>query len=252
MDALFRSRCLELETGKIVVVPCIDMANHSSATAKARYEANSRGELVLSLREGCTVSQDDDVTINYGEKSAAEMLFTYGFVDPDSSVDSLTIQLEPLPDDPLAKAKLYSFGKQPTLIVSSEGWSCPFAYFASLNEEDGLEFRLLQETGGSQELRVFWMGHDVNDKTGYFETLIQEHDLADVLRLRAVTIVVDRLQVQLDRLGAVAFAETTGPASILVRQDCVKAAAELRYRESQLLQRAIEVVEEEVRTGLEQ
>ena len=234
------------------MAPCIDMANHSSATAKARYEANSKGELVLSLREGCTVSEDDEVTINYGDKSAAEMLFTYGFVDPDSSVDSLMIPLEPLPDDPLAKAKLYSFGKQPTLIVSSSGWSCPFAYLASLNEEDGLEFRLLQETQGSQELRVFWMGNDITDRTEHFETLIQYHDLADVLRLRAVTIVLDRLRLQLDRLGDVAFAETTGPVPNLLREECVKAAAELRYRESQLLQRVMEVVAKEVRTGLTQ
>lgn len=251
MDALFRSRCLELSNGQSVMIPCIDMANHSATGATARYEANSQDQLVLTLREGCTVREGQEITISYGEKSAAEMLFSYGFIDVNSGVNSLVIPLKIQQDDPLAKAKLFSFGKPPTITIflNNHGkacWESPFAYYASLNEEDGLEFKVLQETGGFQELKVFWAGADVTERTGAFETHIQNHPQKDVFNLRAVSIVLDHVQLQLASLSDGGLMDTHTPAPPIFREECIAAASELRKQERQLLENALEVFDEEV------
>lgn len=250
-DAWYRSRCLELSNGRPAMVPCVDMANHSR-NPTARYDTNDQDELVLSLRDNCGVSAGDEITIDYGEKSAAEMLFSYGFIDPDSASGSLVLPLEPLAGDPLAKAKLYSFGKAPTIAFrqDEEGgvrWTSPFAYFACLNEEDGLEFRVLQETGGAQQLRVFWGELDVADKVDAFEDLIQEHPLCDVFKLRVVSVLIDKVQDQLKRLANGVSTDMQDLVPTLLRKECVEAASELRARETGLLERALEVLSEEVR-----
>ncbi|KAJ2893933.1 uncharacterized protein MKZ38_008069 [Zalerion maritima] len=250
VDALFRSRCLELSNGHSVMVPCVDMANHSFKSPTARFEWNQKGELALFLREGCTVPKGDEITINYGEKSAAEMLFSYGFIDQESAKDGLVLPLNPLPDDPLAKAKLFVFGKAPTVSISRDGqgnvhWLSPFAYLASLNEEDGLEFRVLQETGGSQHLKVFWGEADVTEKPETFKTLIQDHSICEVFKLRAVSIVLDHIESQLAQLGGGVALEGLDPVPPLLRGECIKAASELRDRESRLLESALEVLNEE-------
>ena len=253
LDALYRSRCLELPRSGESMVPCIDMLNHS-ASPSAYYEENAKDEVILLPRPGITVSKDAEITISYGDaKSAAEMLFSYGFVDPQSTADSLVLPLRPFPDDPLAKAKLVAFGQAPKIHVAREGngsirWASEFAYLMCINEEDGLEFRILQETDGSQQLRVFWQDEDVTDRTSDFETLIQTHPLAAVLRLRVVTIIQESLEAQLERLRS---SPDPSPDSgqNMQRADCVQSAAILRQVETSLLGNAVEALEEEVSTA---
>jgi hypothetical protein len=70
-----------------------------------------------------------------------------------------------------------------------------------LNEEDGLEFRMLQQTDGLRShLKVFWLGSDVTDATSTFESLISHHPLRDVFKLRAIALLQDRIRQQLERL----------------------------------------------------
>ncbi|KAL2159660.1 hypothetical protein VTH06DRAFT_2229 [Thermothelomyces fergusii] len=270
LDGLYRSRCLELPRSGESMVPCIDMINHS-AVASAYYDENSRNEVVLRLRPGATVSRGDEITINYGDaKSAAEMLFNYGFIDPESTIDSLVLPLAPFPDDPLAKAKLVAFGEPPRIHVSrgrgdgpggaDEGtsaqtrWTSAFAYLMCVNEEDGLEFRVLQQTDGEQQLRVFWQDEDVTERVRDFETLIRTHPLAAVLRLRVVTVVEEALRAQLERLRSAPAApapsvppggEQEGASAPQLREDCVRAAAMLRDIEADILEDAINMLDRE-------
>lgn len=310
LDALYRSRCLELPRSGESMVPCIDMINHA-AEPSAYYEENSKDEVVLLPRPGAALAQGKEITISYGAgKSAAEMLFSYGFIDPSSTTDSLVLPLAPFPDDPLAKAKLVAFGQAPQIHVArgppSQGagqaesdeqkqqeekdgdsgihWTSPFVHLMCANEEDGLEFRILQQTDGAQQLCVFWQGEDVTERTGEFEVLVRQHPLAAIFRLRVVTVVQEALQTQLERLGeTTASASSIGlensststsistPAGVAdnvaadptrvdargggggavvgsqPRTECVRAAAALRELEMNILEDCIGKLENEVR-----
>jgi hypothetical protein len=205
VDAWYRSRSLELPDIGQCMVPVLDMVNHSSQP-NAYYEHASSNGVSLLMRPDKLLEVGSEITISYGDvKSEAEMLFSYGFIDEQSINKSLTLTLEPFPDDPLGKAKTAAFGRPLVLRVSIEQddvqWECPFLYFMLLNEEDGLEFRMLQQTDGTRsQLKVFWQGSDVTDATNTFESLISNHPLSDVFNLRAMALLQDRLRQQLERL----------------------------------------------------
>lgn len=221
-DAWYRSRSLELPQSGEAMVPCLDMANHSAAPT-AYYEQTDDGDVLLLLRPEQTVSADDEITISYGtDKSAAEMFFSYGFIPSplSSSTSSLTLPLLPPIDDPLARAKLACYPHPPTLhiissTVSSSSSSstpamptitAPFAYLLALNQEDGLDFKTLQETAtdGSttRALRTFWQDVDVSDRTASFENLIATHPLHEVFALRVGALLAARVAEQMQRLMA--------------------------------------------------
>jgi hypothetical protein len=205
LDAWFRSRSLELPNAGESMVPCLDMANHSSQP-NAYYEQTSKDGVNLLLRPDVELDVSSEITISYGDtKSEAEMLFSYGFIDERSATKSLVLPLQPFPDDPLGKAKLAAFVGQPIVQISTNldlvEWECPFVYLMCLNEEDGLEFKvLLQNDGSRSHLRVFWQGSDVTDVTDTFKSLIESHALRDVFKLRAVTLLHERIREQLEQL----------------------------------------------------
>ncbi|WQF88812.1 Putative SET domain-containing protein [Colletotrichum destructivum] len=252
VDAWFRSRCLELPKSGEAMVPVLDLANHSSE-ANAYYEENGKDEVVLLLRPGCRVSSGEEMTISYGDaKSGAEMLFSYGFIDPVSAADRMTLPLMPLEDDPLGKAKLHIFKGPPTVeFVRTNGsfsWESPFAYIMCLNEEDGLLFRVLQDTDGSRELRLFWQEEDVTATTTSFDQHINGHPLAQIFRLRVVTILQDLAVAQLERLNIAAPLEHLDESKNeggLVNKACISAASTLRGQETVLLETAVEALEEQ-------
>lgn len=204
LDAWYRSRVLELPVSGPSMVPCIDMANHS-VDANARYDENSQDDVVLLLCDGSQVTEEQEITISYGsEKSAAEMLFSYGFLDASSAARSLTLPLGPLPGDPLGKAKAHVFPGSPSVrlrqVDGNVEWTSPFAYLMCLNQEDGLAFKVLQSSDASEELRIFWQEEDVTDRVISFGTLIAEHHLRDVFKLRVNVVVSQRLEEQLQQL----------------------------------------------------
>jgi len=252
LDALYRSRCLELPISGESMVPCIDMINHS-AIPTAFYDQNSDHQVLLLLRPGMTVPKGGEVTISYGDaKSPAEMLFSYGFIDPSSTADSLVLPLEPFPDDPLAKAKLVAFGESPKIHVARDNgcvWKSPFAYLMCVNEEDGLEFRVLQDSEGGRQLRVFWQDEDVTSKTADFESVIQSHPLNALFRLRVTTIVQECLETQLQRAKTYLTPDSLPISGIeSVRQECCDASLLLKQREIALLEEAVDALENEVST----
>ncbi|CAP72784.1 uncharacterized protein PODANS_2_2130 [Podospora anserina S mat+] len=252
LDALYRSRCLELPKSGESMVPCIDMINHSSDPS-AYYDQNSDYEAVLLLRPGASMSKGQEVTISYGDtKSAAEMLFSYGFIDPESTSESLVLPLAPFPDDPLAKAKLVAFGKAPKVHVARESgsirWDSNFAYLKCVNEEDGLDFRILQDNEGNQQLRVFWQDEDVTDQISEFQKLVaQTHPLPEVLRLRVAVSVQENLEIHLEQLKS----ELPRHDSSTVREECLKHGLLLRQIETSLLEDAIQALEQEKNSLLE-
>ncbi|KAL2112005.1 hypothetical protein VUR80DRAFT_8780 [Thermomyces stellatus] len=251
-DAWYRSRCLDLPKSGTAMVPVIDMANHSP-TPMARYDESDDREAVLVLRHDASIARDDEVTITYGEdKSAAEILFSYGFIDTENSNRHLILPVPAFEDDPLLKAKLYSFGKPPMAELWLDGdkplWKSPFAYFMCLNEEDGLEFRTLQEVSGARQLRVFWQEQDVTDRVGDFEHLIAGHPMSVVFRLRVVTVVEELAETHLDRMkSAAASAEDEMLREIHgePRQECAVLAEALRDAESKVLEAVLAVLHEE-------
>lgn len=211
VDAWYRSRVLELPRSGPSLVPCIDMANHS-AEANAYYEETPDGDVVLLPRPGVNIENGTEVTISYGsDKPAAEMLFSYGFLDPSSSARTLTLPLSPFPDDPLGKAKIHIYQGTPSLQLKEVGeeieWESPFAYLMILNEEDGLGFQVMQSSDGGRELRLFWQEVDVTDDITSFDTLAVDHPLCDVFRLRVNMVLCQRLEEQLERLSSVEVAE---------------------------------------------
>ncbi|PSR83921.1 hypothetical protein BD289DRAFT_461143 [Coniella lustricola] len=245
LDAWFRSRVLELPRSGTSMVPYIDMANHAS-DANAYYEETSQDEVTLLLRPGHQLDIGDEVTISYGsEKSAAEMLFSYGFLDASSAVRSLTLPLDPTLDDPLARAKAHVFTGVPSILVKeAEGqveWTSPFAYLVCLNEEDGLDFRILQSSDGSRELRMFWQDEDVTEQAASIEVLISCHQLHDVFKLRANMIVAQKLEEQLQNLCESAEAD----AADMLESFNAKNARELRTLEKTILEKATVTLEDQ-------
>ncbi|KAH7149555.1 hypothetical protein B0J13DRAFT_308754 [Dactylonectria estremocensis] len=252
-DAWYRSRCLELPRAGDAMVPGLDMVNHSHVPT-AYYDEDGQDGVVLMLRPGVEVTGGEEVTISYGEaKSAAEMLFSYGFIDPDSATHELVLPLDTLPGDPLGKAKFHAFEGRPTMKLSrTDGgveWSSPFAYFMCLNEEDGVDFGVLQGTDGEQQLRLFWQGEDVTERAHDFQTLIEGHPLQQVFKLRVVAVLHDLVSTQLMHLGSDFSHDQLEPLrqSGQVREECTRAAVALRELEASILEMAAEALEEQVR-----
>lgn len=64
VDAMYRSRALDLPRTGHAMVPCIDMANHASGEDTiALYETDVDGNGILLLREGKSVFEGEEVTI---------------------------------------------------------------------------------------------------------------------------------------------------------------------------------------------
>lgn len=253
LDAWYRSRCLELPRSGVSMVPYLDMVNHSREPT-AYYDEDSKDNVVLLLRPGISVRKGEEITISYGtDKSAAEMLFSYGFLELEDAKEksgSLVLPFEPNKADPLARAKLMVFGARPKAHVSldKEGtaaWECPFGYLSCANEEDGLEFRVLQDVEGNRELRVFWLEEDVTERANDFEAVIRDHPIYTLVRLRVVTILQGCLEERLQQLHSLGWYDTLA-SKPTVRERCKAAAAALREIEIAILEKAVGAMETEV------
>ncbi|RDL39212.1 uncharacterized protein BP5553_03552 [Venustampulla echinocandica] len=249
LDAWYRSRSLELPNAGESMVPCLDMANHSSEP-NSYYEQGSSNNVLLLLRPDVTLDDSSEITISYGDaKSEAEMLFSYGFID-ESSVKArgLVLPLDTFPEDPLGKAKVSAFIGQPKIHISADQdniqWDSPFLYLMCLNEEDGLQFKVLQQTDGSRSsLRVFWQGSDVTDVTDTFETLINIHEFQDVFKLRVVSSLQSRIGQQLERLAEGDEMVQSLASMVQITPDVQRHALQLRASEKSILQKAYATVD---------
>ncbi|KAH7262306.1 hypothetical protein BKA59DRAFT_505339 [Fusarium tricinctum] len=250
VDAWYRSRYLELPRSGHAMVPGLDMANHSHAPT-AYYDEDDKDNVVLLARPGAAVSAGEEVNISYGEKPPAEMLFSYGFIDSESTVEGLTLPLKVLPDDPLGKAKLHIFKGPPSLKLSrlsgEISWHSPFVYLMCLNEEDGLEFRVLQKEDGGRELKLFWQDEDVTTRADGFEDLIKDHPLCQIFRLRVVSVLHEVVSDHLMQLSSEISHEQLEPLrrSGLIRDDRLQTVEMLRSIESGVLESVAAALDEQ-------
>lgn len=202
IDAMYRSRALDL-LGIDAMVPCVDMANHASGRdTLARYDLDADGNAILLLLEGRRCRAGEEIFITYGdEKGACEMLFSYGFIEQSmSSARELYLDLDIPSDDPLKLAKKAIATSAPGFRLfadeKSVGWEGPFIWLICVNEEDGLEFRLLETNDGERELQVLWKGAEI-DNVSRLDSILQTEPLWEVFKLRAITILQARVEAQL-------------------------------------------------------
>ena len=252
VDAMYRSRALDLPAGH-AMVPCMDMANHASNDeTMAVYETDSNGDAILVLRDGKHLFQNDEVTISYGDdKGACEMLFSYGFIDSTmGSARELFLDLEIPNDDPLKLAKK-AISKSPPgvrLFLDGEsiGWESSYVWLIIVNEEDGLEFQVLQNADGGKELQALWKGK-VGPDMSKLEALIEHEALRDVFHLRVVITLQNRIEQQLLRLESSKKWIDEQMKSETIGDDVRKSALELRELEESLMLHAYESFESKVK-----
>lgn len=249
VDALLRSRSFDLPYSGVSMIPCLDLANHSNENT-AHFQQDPATEAVtLVLRDGCTVSRGQEVTISYGkDKSTAEMLFNYGFIDSSSVTQSLVLPLDEMldeaKDDPLLGAKLRIFNAAPMLELRIDDngkarWSAPFLHLMCVFEQDGLTFKA-EQGQGQQSQRMLWRGKDITGMIGMFDIFINAQNIREVVQFRAVSVLLGVVGKQLGRLRS--QKQHAGD----VRPVVLKAALQLRSTEMDILDRCLRALKEEL------
>ena len=263
VDAMFRSRALDLPGTGHAMVPYIDMANHASGDETvALYDTDANANGILVLRDGKRLKVGDEITITYGdEKGACEMLFSYGFIEGnmhDEDVDDdilstreIFLDIDIPDDDPLKLAKKSAFDAPPGFrIFSRDGeyeWEGPFLWLSCVNEEDGLSFRVLQLNDGERELKAIWNALEIQG-IQMLEKCLQTDPLWDVFRLRATILIQDRIKRQIqDQQDNVDYVEEARNGKLHVSSQSFKAADDLLNRELFFLSMAWSTFEGEVR-----
>lgn len=205
VDAMYRSRALEYPGVGDCMVPCIDMANHSSGDATAAiYEVDGQGNAVLLLRDGKLVKPDEEITITYGDKKGAcEMIFSYGFIEDDmETARELFLDLV-IPDhDPLKHSKAMLADCPPGFKIfetNTIDWAGEYVWLICVNEEDGLRFKIQQTVDGDQELVATWKDQEI-ESFDNFKDVLQQDDMWDIFQLRAVVVLQERVASQLTEL----------------------------------------------------
>lgn len=145
----------------------------------------------------------------YGdEKPAAEMVFSYGFLENGmSSARRLFLDLD-IPDDCSLKLAKKVFCKDAPGVVLFEnpsnpehtGWDSALIWWACVYEDDGLDFEVLQTTDGEKELRASWKG-EVVENSARLRDLLAADPLWDIYQLRAVVLLLERFTGQSSVLG---------------------------------------------------
>ena len=195
----------------------------------------------------------------YGdEKSACEMLFSYGFIADDvSSAKALYLDLEIPGDDPLKRPKLIIAKSAPGFHVREDegrvSWNSDFIWLICINEEDGLSFQVQQTVSGDRELVAFWKGIELTNasKLGSF---LEKDSQRDLYLLRAVCTMQDRVRGQLILLAEseelVQQHMGQPDHTSRIRMQPLKVSKRLRELENKLLNDADSFFETEVCTPL--
>lgn len=218
VDAIYRSRAMDLPRTGLALVPVIDMANHASGAAtNAHYDTDGHGNAVLLTYGAHAPRAGQEILITYGDdKGACEMLFSYGFIDPNlATARTMFLDIASPADDPLRHAKTAAFDVPPgfrLFVVPATGageeegeggeevaWYGPAVWLLCVNEEDGLSIRVAQLNDGGTELQKFWKGRELSDILS-LERALERERMLDVFRLRAYVSMNARVREQLSRL----------------------------------------------------
>ncbi|RMZ89758.1 hypothetical protein DV736_g3020, partial [Chaetothyriales sp. CBS 134916] len=246
-DAMYRSRALELPKGLgESMVPVVDMANHSYSY-NARFEVDSNGDANLVVRDGVIIPAGTEITVIYGCGGACEMLFSYGFLDHSvTSAREMFLNLVMPEDDPLRAAKIQYAAAAPGVRLFEDqngqmGWESDFVWWACVNEEDGLEFTVLQAYGEQQELKVFWKGRPFEAQE--LQTILMADSLRDIFVLRATVLILQRVEDQGVKLADSEDRCEQAHNSPGLQPDTWNQIRKLRGLELDLLQRAYQSLE---------
>lgn len=183
------------------------------------------------------------------------MIFSYGFLERDrTEARQVFLDMTMPDDDPLGVAKNMVCRDVPGIRVSTlhhtsqdsqhTVWDSPLAWWASVNEEDGLEIGLTQTTDGTRELESIWKGQKVESPCQLRDLLAAEPSW-DIFQLRAVVLVLERLETQLSILEETDevlsnVRENEVLFTALFRPEIFDLASRLRRLEAGLLQKAVE------------
>lgn len=148
------------------------------------------------------------------------MIFSYGFLE-DTLKDArqLFLPLDIPDDDPLKRAKKVFCKDAPgvrlfTYVENSAGdrsstwpptgWDSSFIWWSCVNEEDGLDFSVLQTRDGGRELRVSWKGCEVGPLPSpdipSLSDVLKTDPMWDMFQLRATVMLQERVSTQLSLL----------------------------------------------------
>ena len=253
VDALYRSRTLDVPRLGPAMIPYMDMVNHASQNqAQTRYEVGEDGRVALQLLPNTSLSIGEEVTMTYGEnKGTAEMVFSYGFLEPSmTTAKVILLDLDIPDDDPLrpVKKRVCKAAPNVRLLVTSQGeyeWESQAIWWSCVNEEDGLEFQLIQQTDGQRQLDVLWKGSLLDHSD--LSTLLMDDPQRDVYLLRATVLLQTRVDQQLKELEAAASASSSGKHSQApVRSQVRDLAQRLKELESAFLQAFHKHLEDQV------
>lgn len=144
------------------------------------------------------------------------MIFSYGFIENTmTDAKQLFLDLDIPDDDPLKLAKkaictdapgfrLFSAaandkddaGGSADQTETTVSWEGDYIWWICVNEEDGLEFKLLQTNEGERELQVMWKNELLDAEQTPLKAKLMQDPLWDVFRLRAVVMLQDRIESQ--------------------------------------------------------
>ena len=241
------------------MVPILDFANHADAEKANAYFAIDGEDVVLHLRPGKEWMEGEEVCIDYSDsaKSAAEFVFAYGFIPAGmGGAGGMLLPLQCSEDDPLACAKeMVWTSTSPRGVKISEtpgvgdmvSWESGWVYLAITNEEDGLEFQVLQMNDGGRKLQVLLDGEELDlvARPGRIKELLEKKEMWEVFQLRAVTTIKVAVEEALARLlgGRHALEEGEG---VECRPQMWSVGTRLGELEETLLLKAAETLAEEV------
>ena len=249
VDAMYRSRALELPGIGDCMVLYIDFANHASGEkTNAIYQADHNGNCLLTFDGEKSVQSGDEVNITYGDdKGACEMIFSYGFLEAGmENAATLFLDIAIPNDDPLKRAKqafaTCAPGVRLNLKLGQVVWESKYIWLLVVNEEDGLEFSVVQTTIGERELQAHWNGENISNSSE-IESKLRSHRLWDVFCLRATVMLGGRVEEQLEALDStVEMHQSTSIQDSHVRERPRKLIAELALLERNLLKTCSEYI----------
>lgn len=179
------------------------------------------------------------------------MIFSYGFLESDrTEAKQVILDIEMPDDDPLAVVKKMICQESPGLRVSTvpdsetTTWESILIWWASVNEEDGLHIGVAQTTDGMRELETTWKGERIQSPHRLREVLAAD-PLWDIFQLRAVVLVLQRLEAQLSLLHETEQAllnirEDQALFDSMFRPEVSSTISQLRKFEAVLLEKAVE------------
>ncbi|XP_010032916.2 LOW QUALITY PROTEIN: ribulose-1,5 bisphosphate carboxylase/oxygenase large subunit N-methyltransferase, chloroplastic [Eucalyptus grandis] len=111
---MLRSRAFFHLRGQLVMLPLVDLINHSASITREDNAEEINGpaglfswDLLFCLKSTMPVKEGEQVFIQYGlKKSNADLAFYYGFVEPNTNRNSYTLTFNISESDPFHREKL--------------------------------------------------------------------------------------------------------------------------------------------------